>query len=294
MSSGHSSSDRWAAWLLEHRFGGDPAQRERAMPQLFGFRDRVLAGARVEPGDVVLDVGCGDGLLGVAALDLVGDSGTVIFSDVSVSLLEQCRTIVTELGLLHRSKFVHVGLPELADISSESVDVAMTRSVLIYVDDKPGSFAALHRVLRPGGRLSLFEPINRFGYPEPVSMLRGLEVAGLEGFAVKVKDVYRRYQPDGNPMLNFDERDLLACAESAGFGEVHLDYHVDIDREPIEMTWSTFLRYAPNPLVPPLQDVLDEALTTIERETLVQRLQEQFSRGSTGRRFATAFLTAIR
>jgi arsenite methyltransferase len=125
-------------------------------------------------------------------------------------------------------------------------------------------------------------------------MLRGLEVAGLEGFAVKVKDVYRRYQPDGNPMLNFDERDLLACAEAAGFGEVHLDYHVDIDREPIEMAWSTFLRYAPNPLVPPLQDVLDEALTTIERETLVQRLQEQFSRGSTGRRFATAFLTAIR
>ena len=43
----------------------------------------------------------------------------------------------------------------------------MTRSVLIYVDDKRASFAALHRVLRPGGRVSMFEPINRFGHPEP-------------------------------------------------------------------------------------------------------------------------------
>jgi len=264
------------------------------LAQLVGLRDKVLAGAGIGPADVVLDVGCGDGLLGVGALDLVGGSGTVIFSDISLDLLEHCQRIVSELELLDRSRFVHTGLPELADIGSGSVDVVMTRSVLIYVEDKLGSLATLHRVLRPGGRLSIFEPINRFGYPEPASSLLGLEVAGLERLVDKVKDVYRRYQPAGNSMVNFDERDLLAFAEAAGFGEVHMDYHVDVDREPAHMTWSTLLGHAPNPLVPPLRDVLDEALTEAERDALSQRLQEELIRGSTRRRFATAYLTAIR
>jgi arsenite methyltransferase len=288
------SMDRWSRWLLEHRFGGDAAQRERVLPQLLEFRDQVLAAAKIRPGDVVLDVGCGDGLLGVGALDAVGESGQVVFSDISSDLLNHCRAIVAELGLLDRSRFVHTGLPELASVDSESVDVAMTRSVLIYVDDKRLSFAALHRVLRPGGRVSMFEPINRFGHPEPPSRLLGLDVTGVEPMADQVKAAFRGYQPDSNPMVDFDERDLIVWAEDAGFGEVHLNYHVDIDQQPIEMTWPVLLRSSPNPLVPPLADVLAQALTLAEREVLEQRLQEQLSLGGANRRFASAYLMAIR
>ena len=286
--------DRWAAWLLEHRFGGDEQLRESMLSELAVYRDRVLAGARVRDGEVFLDVGCGDGLIGVAALDLVGEAGTVIFSDVSVELLEQCRRVVDGIGQSSRAAFVHTGLPELTGIGSASVDVVTTRSVLIYVADKAGSFASFHRVLRPGGRLSMFEPINSFGSPEPVDYLFGLDVSGLEVLADRVKSVYRCYQPAGGPMVDFDERDLVELAEAAGFGEVHLDYRVDIDREPVRMSWSTMLRYAPNPLVPPLRQVLDEALIGIERETLTERLREQLDRGTTRRRFATAYLTAVR
>src|SRR6266545_3376277 len=144
--------DRWAEWLLERRFGGDSAHRDRVMPQLVEFRDRVLDGARIVAGDVVLDVGCGDGLVALGALDRVGPSGTVIFSDVSVSLLERCRSVVPEPA---RCQFIHSGLPELVGIAEESVDVVTTRSVLIYVADKRAAFATLFRVLRPGGRLSI-------------------------------------------------------------------------------------------------------------------------------------------
>jgi len=128
------------------------------LPQLAEFRDTVLAGARIRPGDVVLDVGCGDGLVGVGALDLVGDDGRVIFSDVSEELLDHCRALTAELGLAARCDFVRTALPDLDGIDTASVDVVTTRSVLIYVADKAGSFAAMHRVLRPGGRLSIFEP----------------------------------------------------------------------------------------------------------------------------------------
>jgi ubiquinone/menaquinone biosynthesis C-methylase UbiE len=47
------------------------------------------------------------------------------------------------------------------------VDAVTTRSVLIYVKDKRRASEEFHRVLKPGGRLSIFEPINSFTYPEP-------------------------------------------------------------------------------------------------------------------------------
>jgi ubiquinone/menaquinone biosynthesis C-methylase UbiE len=285
----NSQRDRWAQWILTNRFGGDADLRERTMPMLYGIRDRVLAGAAIQPGDDVLDVGCGDGLLGVGALDLVDESGTVTFSDVSADLVAECRRALTD----ERCRFVHTGLPALDGIESASADVAMTRSVLIYVGDKEGSFKALYRVLRPGGRLSIFEPINRFGSPEPANRLWGFDATGLETIAAKVKRTVERYLPAGNPMTDFDERDLLVYAESAGFTELHLEYRVDIDRQPMEMDVDTLLRFAPNPLVPPYGELLAEALTSTEVEALVARQRELLAAGhAPQRRWAVAYLTA--
>lgn len=83
-----TSQDHWAAWVLERRFGGDPARAKQAMRKLAEMRERVLEGAAVREGDVVLDVGAGDGLIAFGALPLVGETGKVIFSDVSHDLLE--------------------------------------------------------------------------------------------------------------------------------------------------------------------------------------------------------------
>lgn len=284
-------ADKWANWLLDRRFGGNAAERDRMVRRLAEFRERVLAGARIEPGDVALDVGCGDGLLGVGALEQVGAFGTVIFSDVSTDLLTRCREITGELGVEDRCQFVHSALPALDGIPDASVDVAMTRSVLIYVADKAAAFATLHRVLRPGGRLSIFEPINSFHHPEPPAMLWGVDVSGLEELAGKVKATFRRHQPDGDAMGGFDERDLLGHAEAAGFSEITLDYQAHIG--PAEPTaWETLVKIAPNPLVPSLGEVLDEALTPAERDTLVHRLKERIESGARHTRAATAYLTA--
>src|SRR5260370_24533188 len=98
--------DRWAQWLLERRHGGDPNLRKRMLPELESFRARVLDKARARPGDVLLDVGTGDGLIAFGAVELVGPSGRVIFSDVSRDLLDHCRALARDLDIAERCHFV--------------------------------------------------------------------------------------------------------------------------------------------------------------------------------------------
>jgi arsenite methyltransferase len=82
-------------------------------------------------------------------------------------LLERCRQRVASQGLLDRARFVTAQAETLAGVADGSVDVVTTRSVLIYVAEKAKAFASFARVLRPEGRISLFEPINRLMFPEP-------------------------------------------------------------------------------------------------------------------------------
>src|SRR5438552_3003868 len=113
----------------------------------------VLEGAAIREGDVVLDVGAGDGLIAFGALRLVGETGKVVFSDVSQDLLDVSRGLARELDAVDRCEFVLARAEDLAPIADESVDVVTTRSVVIYVEEKQRAFDAFHRVLRPGGRL---------------------------------------------------------------------------------------------------------------------------------------------
>lgn len=159
--------DRWSRWLLERRDAGIEQQRTTTLEHLAAIRDRVLEHAEPLEGATVLDVGAGDGLIGLAALERVGPNGTVVFSDVSAALLARCEDQARSLGLRDRARFVCTRAEDLAAIPDASVDVVTTRSVLIYVADKSRAFAAFVRVLRTDGRLSLFEPINRLMSPSP-------------------------------------------------------------------------------------------------------------------------------
>ena len=127
-----------------------------------------------------------------------------------------------------RSRFLVASADDLGSVSSASVDVVTTRSVLIYVEDKRTAFSEFARVLRPGGRISLLEPINRFARTE-ADTLAGYDMSAIPDVARKVRAVYDAIQPpDADPMLDFDERDLLRFAEQAGFVPIKLDLEAEI------------------------------------------------------------------
>lgn len=106
--------------------------------------------------------------------------------------------------------------------------------------------------------------------------------------------VYEAIQPpDSDPMRNFDERDLVALAETAGFDGIHLDLTLDVRRTP-PLPWQALLNIAANPLLPTLAEAMHQALTAEETERLTAHLQPQVEHGDGKQRIATSYLTAHR
>jgi arsenite methyltransferase len=281
------TTDRWAGWLLGRRDGDDAELRARHASGLAAFRDGVLLRAGLRPDDVLLDVGTGTGLIGLAALERLGPQGRVVFSDVSQELLDECRRLA---GGDERGSFVLAPADDLTEVPDASVDVVTTRSVLIYVDDKAAAFAEFRRVLRPGGRLSIFEPINRFHVEQRPGDLFGLGPTPVSPLLAKVLGQFAGEEA----MVDFDERDLLRWATAAGFEAVELDYRaqLDVPAEPLG-DWAAMRRTAPNPLAPTYGEAIEAALTPDEQVELDDFMTAHAAAGTLTRRtLATAYLRA--
>ena len=296
-----SKLDIWAQWLLHRRFHGDREQMKSVLETfLYPIRDKVLNNANLSDGKTLLDVGCGDGLIAFGALEKF-KMQKVIFSDISQDLLDHSQSIAREMQVLDRCQFLNASADELTAIHDRSVDAVTTRSVLIYVPAKQKAFDEFFRVLKPDGRLSLFEPINRFSYPEPHHLFAGYDIEPIAEIVDKIKAVYERLQPmDTDPMLNFDERDLIVFAEKAGFKEIHLDLQVEV-KSPMEYggtdeggSWEKFIKYAGNPKIPTLEEAMEQVLTPEEIEKFTAHLRPlvESKRGAT--RSSLANLWAVK
>lgn len=288
--------DRWQRWLLNVRFGGDPeAHRQDLAEFYYPVRDKVLGKAQLRPDDTVLDVGAGDGLIAFGALDRLGAHGQVIFSDISQDLLDHCRKVAEAEGVLQRCRFVRAPADWLSAVVTGSVDVVTTRSVLIYVKDKAGALREFHRVLGPGGRISLFEPINVLMSDGGPGCFFGYDMRPVIALHAKVDALYESIQPRGkDPMGDFDERDLLRHAEEAGFSVIDLELRVTVENAKRPVPWERFLRTSGNPLIPPLGEALDRTLTAGEIVTYTDHLRPLVESGTGQERRAAAYLTATK
>jgi SAM-dependent methyltransferase len=178
-------------------------------------------------------------------------------------------------------------------IGDTAVDVVTTRSVLIYVSDKPAAFREFARVQRPGGRISIFEPINCFT-ARTTDMWAGYDLSPLGDLGARLRAVYDTLQPrDSDPMLDFDERDLIRFAEDAGFFPITL--HLDAEITPtVPRAWEGFLDSSGNPNIPTLREVMAQAFTPEERERITAHLRPLVETGTGIWRLASAYLSATK
>lgn len=287
-------ADIWSKWLLERRFGGDQQVMQKAMEFLSGVRGRVLEHANLKDEELLLDVGCGDGLIAFGALE-TQPGVRVIFSDISRDLLNTAQEIAGEMKVLDRCRFVESSADQLSSVGADECDAVTTRSVLIYVKNKSAAFKEFNRVLKPGGRLSIFEPINRFRYPEPDHTFWGHDVTAVVALARRVKALYATLQPmASDPMLDFDERDLVALAEGAGFGEVYMDYHVEIKPRDAGFDWERMKKSAGNPKIPTLEEAMKEVFSPEEQGVFGAHMRAVIEAGRPITASAYVYLWAVK
>jgi len=211
-----TASADWAEWLTRTRFAGmTDDERQAALAGLARTRDRVLDAAELRPGDDVLDLGAGTGLLTFGALDRIGE-GWVFAVDPSVSALEELLRAAHEAnaaGVMYL-----VGDASVIPLPDGCVDVCVTRSVLMYADDLGGASLELHRVLKPGGRLSSFEPVNRKGTSIATAVDWSPLGADLAGRVAAEWEEHART----TPLLRFDDEALARELAAAGFADVRV------------------------------------------------------------------------
>ena len=236
----------------------------------------MLDGAKIKPGEAVADVGAGTGLLTLGAVQRVGQDGDVIALDISVDALEELRGNATAANISYL-----IGQADVLPLCNASIDVVLTRSVLIYVDDKVEAAREFQRVLRPGGRVSLFEPINS----RDLRLWQAVDLSALGDLGDRLQEwTETSYANSSDPMLNFDETDLERFFANAGFADVALE----LDTTEYEVQGDRYLNQVGAPGRPTLLERWARDFAPDE----VERLAD-FVRGQTIKlRHTQAFLTA--
>ena len=298
----HPSSDTWSHWLLHARHGDDPALRQAIDADLQSFADRVLDGTEIGPDMTLLDIGSGEGLVPFRAIERFGPALRVVLTDISVPMLHHAEARAKQLGVESQCAFIECGAENLGPIAGSSVDAVTTRAALAYVADKERALREFHRVLKPGGRLSIAEPIfqddafvacalkirvesQHSGRPDPLEpLLHRWKAAQFPDTQAKMA---------ASPITNFSERLLFEWIRQAGFRQVHMELHMDTT--PTRFTsWQSFLDSSPHPWAPSLTEILAKQFSQEERQTFESGMRPMVESGQIPTVIRTLYSTATK
>jgi 2-polyprenyl-3-methyl-5-hydroxy-6-metoxy-1,4-benzoquinol methylase len=173
---------------------------EGAEPELFAERRTFLLD-HVEPGDVVLDVGCGEGAFAEA---IAGLDATPVCVEVADEPLRRLHARFPQLAGNARRATAGEPLP----LRDEEVDAVWAGEVVEHVVDVGAFLAELRRVLKPGGPLVLTTPDHN----------RAL----LARFAANPHLFDEHFSPYADHLRFFTSRTLTMALEDAGFPTIDL------------------------------------------------------------------------
>jgi ubiquinone/menaquinone biosynthesis C-methylase UbiE len=235
-------------------YGGTaPENYERYFVPTIGapLANELIGIAALRPGERVLDVACGTGIVARLASQRVGTTGTVAGLDVNPGMLAVAPS-TTPPGM---SIEWHEASAEAMPLPDASFDVVLCQMGLQFMPDKPSALREMHRVLAPGGRLIL-------NVPGPTPRL----------FVIMGEALARHVAAEAAGFVNHvfslhDTAELQKLISDAGFGDVSAQSDTKPLRlpEPKEFLW----QYVHcTPLAGIVAQVDDERRASLEREVV--------------------------
>lgn len=156
------------------RYGWDKASTDYERywsVQLAPAQSRLVELAALRPGERVLDVACGTGLVTFPAAAAVGPDGYVVGTDLSQEMVNRA---TEEAGArrIANTTFERMDAEALR-FDDESFDAVVCSLGLMYVPDPLKSLSEMHRVVRPGGRVvvAVWGDRRRWGWAEIFSIV---------------------------------------------------------------------------------------------------------------------------
>jgi SAM-dependent methyltransferase len=186
--------------------GSAPEVYERDLvPAVFGPWARLVVDfADLEPGDSVLDVACGTGVVARVAAEKVGERGAVVAADLNPGMLAIAGSLPAPRGATIEWRQADAGTLPFAD---QAFDVVLCQLGLQFFADRASALREMHRVLRPGG--------------DVVAMVwRPIELS--PGFAVLAAALERHIGPDAASIMRApfslgDAEELSSLIVAGGF-----------------------------------------------------------------------------
>ena len=196
---------------------------EAHVPALFRpAAELLVTAAPPRPGDRVLDVACGTGIVLRTAASHVGPDGTLTGVDINPDMVTVARQVAEREGIA--AEF-HEAPAETLPFADGSFDVVLCGLGLMYFTDRPAALAEMRRVLADGGRLALT-------VWQDIARQHPIHPTFLQAMATPLG--YADYRELPNPFSLGDTEGLRSLLADAGFDGVEL--------EPAEMT-----AWFPNP-----------------------------------------------
>jgi SAM-dependent methyltransferase len=134
--------------------------------QLAPAQDRMMEIADLQPGERVLDLACGTGLVTFRAAEAVGEEGEVVATDISQKMVEEAGSRAAARGLSNVT-FERVGAEESHAAHGE-FDAALCGLGIMYFPEPLTAAREMHAALKPGGRaaVSVWGRRDRCGWAE--------------------------------------------------------------------------------------------------------------------------------